>query len=1053
MKNSQEIQAPIDISEPNPNGEECDDLYLDMNGIIHPCCHPEDKPAPETENEMYAEIFHYIDRIVNMMRPRKLLFMAIDGVAPRAKINQQRSRRFRAAKDAKERLEREEELRKELTEAGIEVPPRKEHKAFDSNCITPGTRFMSRLTECLRYYIASRLSENSGWNQIKVIISDANVPGEGEHKIMNFIRSQRADPKYDPNTRHVLHGLDADLIMLALATHEPHFKILREDVFWMEGKGCFICKRSGHQARDCTEADRRRAQEEQQQNGIGSPGKRPFIFLHISVLREYLELEFRGLELGFGFDFERIVDDWVFMLFFIGNDFLPHLPSLEIKEGAIDALVTIYKRLLPLLGGYVTENGSVDLGKVQELVIEIGKQEDEVFRRRHERDQRQEQNTKKRKIDEMSRGNTQYGENVIISTTHEETKRVISGSSTNNQLTTKQSESITNREYQMVSLTKTNRLDYVSENSLPEPQPIEERDIRQPIDVGSPPLVNNQIPFSPTADDRQVGMKTSTGEFSDEETKDRMAHKRKYPEEGPEVIEVPKEEDKEVLLDTLYDDVRLWESGWKERYYESKLGIKINDLSARNQIVKSYTEGLCWVMKYYYQGCPSWKWYYPYHYPPFASDFSFISEFEIAFELGEPFRPIDQLMGVLPAASGNFVPEPMHHLMLSESSPIKDYYPEDFQLDLNGKKHAWQGVALLPFVDEHRLLAALETVYDRLTPEELERNKLGNDVIFVSQTHRLFIVFLDIHESHIEMDIKLDTRLSGGITGFIKMFPQACLPGQVVTSPLPTLGFPDLNEIHCMSLIYKLPTMTVPFKFGARLLPGVQMPPRRLTYEDSSEFYSSRRENRRGRFGTSSSYGTSYYGQNYQQPNHHNVDYPTYQPSTNTYSTSPRSGYYSTYPPHPGDPPYMSNQRTTWTPAPSDYAPNQPSAYVETRPAATIPSTMSYYNYTSYGDVYNNTSIPPHFQYSSVQSNPPPPPPHYHRPMPPPSSFYPDPYVSSAPSSYPPRSYDTMHHPQNPNHHRYRSSPTINYHSHRPRHRDFRSNRGPYLPYRPPSYN
>lgn len=90
------------------------------------------------------------------------------------------------------------------------------------------------------------------------------------------------------------------------------------------------------------------------------------------------------MQLPFPYDFERIIDDFVFLCFFVGNDFLPHLPSLHIREGALDAIMVIYRNLLPSLGDYLTKNGTINFSNVDVILNDIAKLEEEFFKSKKE---------------------------------------------------------------------------------------------------------------------------------------------------------------------------------------------------------------------------------------------------------------------------------------------------------------------------------------------------------------------------------------------------------------------------------------------------------------------------------------------------------------------------------------------------------------------------------------------------------------------------------------------------------------------------------------------
>ena len=260
------------------------------------------------------------------------------------------------------------------------------------------------------------------------------------------------------------------------------------------------------------------------------------------------------------------------------------------------------------------------------------------------------------------------------------------------------------------------------------------------------------------------------------------------------------------------------------------------DVDFRYRVAAEYTLGLCWVLRYYYQGCSSWKWYFPYHYAPFASDFINIDAVANEFEKGtKPFAPLEQLMSVFPAASRSHVPEPWGELMIDPDCEIIDFYPEDFKIDLNGKKYAWQGVALLPFVDEDRLKNTLKSVYPKLTEEEKRRNKLGDDRLYIRDCHAGFNLLHSIFTEDFdkEQEVQLDAKLFEGMSGRV-LFSSDCIETDS-TFPSPVKGLVPVHGNRVLCVRYRDLKFDPDFIFPAKRLPGAQDPPCVLRPEDLIE--------------------------------------------------------------------------------------------------------------------------------------------------------------------------------------------------------------------------
>lgn len=431
---------------------------------------------------------------------------------------------------------------------------------------------MAKLSQQLRYFVNKKVSEDTDWQGCEIVLSGHEVPGEGEHKIMEYIRNAKAQPNYNPNVRHCLYGLDADLIMLGLLSHDPHFCLLREEVTF--GR-----------------SSKTKSKELEHQN---------FYLLHLCIVREYLDLEFQELKangvLTFQFDLERVIDDFILMAFFIGNDFLPNLPGLHINEGALANMFQIYKKVLPACDGYINENGVINMPRLQKLLGELSKTELEQF----EDDVSDEKWYAAKQMEKKLQGKesshkTPKGNQLVITSAQRD-------------------------------LWKNKIRPYVSKRS------------NAPLDLGKDLKAEDRKFVQDLADSMHLDWSTkedeeghrhlylsfpptAAGDDDDEEDEEEEGNLAAY--------RVIKTYDKAMVADITAEDAqknyeKLYQDkykGWKTKYYLQKFEEwKPEDYTDElKKLCENYVQGLQWVLYYYYRGIASWPWFYGYHYAPLIS--------------------------------------------------------------------------------------------------------------------------------------------------------------------------------------------------------------------------------------------------------------------------------------------------------------------------------------------------------------------------------------------------------------------------------------------------
>lgn len=323
---------------------ECGDVVIDVlcfdaNSIIYDVVRKiqdenDSTPLFEVEENIIQRVLDKLNEYIAFLNPQKLVYIAFDGVAPMAKLEQQRQRRFKShfQKSYFHKYKR-----------GLE---HKNKDLWNTVAITPGTEFMDKLCTALSTYFTAPSTD------LQIILSLSDTPGEGEHKIFEFLRQEcERSLLFRTTYTTLIYGLDADLFMLSLnhLRYQDNLFLYRETPDYIHSL-----------------------------QNLLSPEQDYFIDVQAMMMAIQGEMTMQT-QIG-------CVDDYVFMCFFLGNDFLPHFPALNIRTNGIDKLLAAYKsvfsddKVSKGLGCLVV-NDLIQWPNVTKWLSALAEQEDEFMKR------------------------------------------------------------------------------------------------------------------------------------------------------------------------------------------------------------------------------------------------------------------------------------------------------------------------------------------------------------------------------------------------------------------------------------------------------------------------------------------------------------------------------------------------------------------------------------------------------------------------------------------------------------------------------------------------